>query len=225
MRKHLLFTFTLFIISTHIFAQKGLFVKPYAGFGAEGVHSNSSFYSNTGSGNLTYTFGIQAGMAYTHLRLSAGVALLNNGFSLDDLVFEDQFDPTTGQVVKGFTPVDIKYTYRDIAIPIIVGYALNIGGKLSIVPELGLAPAYKIAYISEWQMANGNTIRNNNTATVGDRVSVFFMTAVNAQYNLNKHIGITLGPAYTHHINGPWQTGSGYTLYTLTANAGVILKL
>lgn len=222
MQKHLLFTITTFIICTHIFAQKGLFVKPYIGIGADGAYSSSPLPA-ANSGKPIYTLGIQAGLAYTHLRLSAGVALLNNGFGHEGLLFEDQFDPLTGQVIKSTAPVDIAYTYRHIAIPITVGYALNLGGKLSIVPEIAIAPAYRIAYISEWQQADGSVKRYNNNATVGDKMSVFFMTAVNAQYNLNKHIGITLGPAYTILLNGPWQSGGGYTLYTLTANAGVIL--
>lgn len=225
MQKHLLFTVTTFIICTHIFAQKGLFVKPYIGIGADGAYSSSPLPA-ANSGKPIYTLGIQAGLAYTHLRLSAGVALLNHGFAFNDLVFENQYDPTTGQVIKPAETVDITYSYRHIALPITVGYALNIGSKLSIVPELALAPAYKTAYISEWQYADGTTQRHNNTATVGDRVSVFFMSAVNAQYNINKHLGITLGPAYTQNINGSRQFGTGsYTLRTLTAHAGLFLKL
>ena len=219
----LIATMVFLVAGITVTAQKGLFINPYFGAGITGVYDFRVLQHQTLRKETATTFGISAGYAFTHFRFSAGIAVLNNGFGINGLITEHYIDAVTGETVKAGDTVNTTYTFTYIALPVTVGYTINPGGKVSVIPEISLSHAYNITYIYEMDYATGVKRRNNYTATSGEKFTNFAMVSVNIGFKISKKMYLTLGPSYTRLINELLDSQAKLT--TLTANAGVLLKL
>ena len=217
-----------FFISTTTFSQK-LFLHPYVGGGIAGVSSTGYLGKLDGKPDMATTAGVQLGYKISKLRLSIGATWLTTGEKLNQpVVFTSLTYP------MGYDSAHVTYTYKHILIPIKVGFEFRLG-KLSVIPSLGIAPAYNLG---EYRHLKSITTGKKDVLTLGStfdnqlkRFSLFGLASVQLAYNINKHIAITLSPTYTYMFTNILKKPAGAPFkptqrhYALTGNIGLLLTL
>jgi len=213
------YLFPLFIMcSVSTFAQKGFFIKPNIGSGI----TSTRMLTTTPRKIHGTTAGIQLGYSFSRLRLGIGAAILNTGFCLKNLAFESGYNPQTGTATETF---DYTTRFNDLLIPISVGFTIPTRGKLAIIPEVSFAPSFTLRNTSKFEYQPSGDITRNTTTHIANRFTTFGIASVNLVYNITPHIGIFLSPTYYRSFNNVLKARPGFTMYAITANAGVIWKL
>lgn len=224
MRKHLFLLLLIFIITTNTFAQKGLYIKPYIGAGIADLGGNpfGKTWAN-GERDIAMTGGIELGHSSKKWHKSIGISILRIGAA-----GEIQYKRNTMTTIQNF-----KIRFLHILMPLKLGYEFRMN-KLSLTPELGVAPAYTLnATVNISNLTTGET----NTAPLANferdfrRFSLFGLAGINLMYHFNRHLSLSIAPSYSLMISnnskgGEFLNYSGFAhQYALTANAGVIFKL
>lgn len=225
MRKYLLFTFTLFIISTHIFAQTGAYIKPHFGAGLSDFGGNpfGRTWAN-GERDIAMTGGVELGLASNRWHKSIGISILRIG-SAGEIQYKQG---NTLTLIQNY-----KVRFQHILMPLKLGYEFRIN-KVSLIPELGVTPAYTLSGTAKIKnLITNETITEPIANFERDyrRFSLFGLVGINFVYHINKHLSLSFAPSYylmvSNNIKGGGflNYGGSAHQYALTANAGVILKL
>lgn len=227
MKKYLLLSFILSAITVNTFAQKGLFLKPYIGAGI--ADWGGSPFGKTWAGgkrDIALTGGAELGLSSHRWHKSIGISILRIG-TAGELTY---FQPGTSLKVTQ----DYKCRFHHILVPIKLGYEIH-AGRLSLMPELGLAPAYLLSStIKQVNRATGE-VSKDELIFAGGRVrkfSLFGIAGINFAYHINDHISVTIAPSYYLMVSNNNTLGGSFLnyggsdhQYALTANAGLLLKL
>jgi hypothetical protein len=190
--KKLLLALSIISVSFSTFA--GWYIKPSLGIGRTGLTS----ILGTGPEESIFLKGeIAAGNEIGKIRIETGLGYVNPGYEFKGLVFESGIDPTTGQI-KYYTDIDYRFSY--IYVPIRAAYQINIGGGLSIVPALGIAPSYNVH--------------------TGRKFGAFADAILLAEYKIGA-ISITAGASYKHMLSTV-SDGGNERFSLLSGDAGIL---
>lgn len=226
MRKHLFLLLLIFIISTTTFAQKGLYIKPYIGAGIADLGGNpfGRTWAN-GERDIAMTGGVELGFSPNKWHKSIGISILRIG-SAGEIQYKQG---NTLTLIQNY-----KVRFQHILMPLKLGYEFRVN-KLSLIPELGVAPAYTLSGTAKIKNLITNETSTESIANFERdyrRFSLFGLADINFVYHFNKHISLSFVPSYYLMVSNNTTYGGSFLnyvgsphQYALTANAGVVFKL
>lgn len=206
-----LFTFLAACISFSAVAQS-LYIKPTIGAGRTGILSPLGIKPEKA---MFFKGELAVGIQINRIRLETGLGYLNPGYKLKGLVFENNIDPTTGQL-KHYTDLDLRFSY--LYLPVRAACKFDIGGGLSIVPAAGFAAMYNIRaeQLTTLSGVSGSTSQLLDANNIG----VFADAMVYAEYKLGI-ISVTAGASYKHMMTEGSVVGNN-RFYFFSADAGIL---
>lgn len=221
-----LFILALIIGEHNAYSQTGLYLKPYIGAGMSdwgGYPFKKSPFGNRGKG---LSGGVELGHASRRWHKSIGVNLLRVGIA----------GQTTFVNLNNTSVQSEKFTaaHQHILVPVKFGYEIDLG-KISLIPEIGVAPAYLTASTIAVTDAETHEVKRDKLIFSGTgvrRFSLFGIAGINLAYNINNHVTITVAPTYYLMLSNNLTRGGSFFnyvgsthQYALTVNAGAVLKL
>ena len=229
-KKLFLFIIYTILLSTDVNAQGGTFINPYIGAGITNTATTGVANTQPTVSTINNTIGVNIGRSFGRLYLTTGVGMLTTGNETEHSVsFSNPNSPI------GLDSGKVAYIYRHIVVPVKVGLKIK-SGKLSIVPEIGVTPAYTLGQWAQFQSLltdRGMTDKMPSSSydVFFNRFSIFGTADILVTLKVGKKIAITLSPTYNQMLTNflkqqPSIPGrrSQYH-YSITANAGVLLTL
>ena len=223
----------LFVLATtNTYAQK-FYLAPFVGAGMTKVNVTTENIGGLTQGQydpaISFSGGVNAGLAIKLLRIETGVQLLTTGSRYDE-----SFTTSTGS-----DSFDVNIRYRYLQVPINIGLAIKAGSRLSIVPMVGVSPSLNIGLsMKRESYINGTTDKANFSASeTFYRVFVLWSNAkVNFEYKLNKKIAVFLTPAFYRMLSSPVEEFDYTNVFAqpvsykerhhaFTGNAGILIRL
>ena len=229
MKKSIFLLFASF--STVAFAQNGLFLQPEVGYGIANVtpktqiSGNGFIYQVDPAKNISsFSGGLLLGYRFNHLEWSTGATFLRSGYS-------ESY--TSGDfVLMHNTSVENFYHF---AIPLNVGYCVNLTKHLFIQPGIGVSASYNYAVHEQTTESTGSSsyttsrnLTNTEFNNLYNRFSIWGTAHVHVCYKFNSRINIIAGPE-TQFMTGSVKQSGNFTSdqknYVYTFNAGLTWKL
>lgn len=222
--KKYLIAIILIASSQNLYSQQSLYLKPYIGTGITDLEDNPFKASPFGQ-DMALAGGAELGLSGNRWHKSIGIGLLRTGFG-NETSFYDK-----NGVLKNH---DIKGRMHYILVPVKLGYEMHLG-KVSLMPEIGVAPGYLAAAINKTKDIETGEVERHELKFANTELrkfSLFGIVGVNIAYHFNNHLSVTLAPTYylmvsNHYANrgGFLDYGASGHQYALTLNAGLVLKL
>ena len=206
--------FALLCLSLSVFAQDGYFFTAGVGAGS-GSSSFKPFsadaYNNHGN---IFSYQLQMGIGYQkgNWQLQTGIGYWNSGISFMKKAGEPLCGtPPTGTVTPTPNPEasqDAKYTIQNphLVVPLILGYTLRDGKKISFTPGIGIAGVYNGSGMLSTTNPFGNGLSiNYNYNTISLMLSAKF----DVNYRINKLFSIWCSPSYQNMVTSLTTKVSG----------------
>jgi hypothetical protein len=175
--------------------------------------------------DIGFRTGFKGGLAYElkfrdRYQFGAGLLYSQQGFT-DKFIFMDDFGNVTGE------SENFEYNYDYLKLPLKLGY--EIGGKLKLVPRVGLVPSILIQaevflpiFDSEWNIIGKETIKTT------DKVSKFDFAGLlelGFDYGLSEKLWLCSSVAYERSIttfsNADYFAGNKMRHYGFSLSVGL----
>ena len=221
----------LLVAASLIFCQqafaKGIFVHPRVGVGVSNFYRGNLTGGSLGTyrSKISFTAGVNAGYNFGGVRLGTGLHLLNTGYGVNDISYLP-FNPTTGQPLANPEIFDVTIRYKQLYIPVAVGYNFKPNNKLSLIPEISTGPSILLSSVSKTKSQTTGDMTPGKGP--GGHVSLYSTVALQAGYHLNNHIALTAGVGYWHELTGIFSStpyGVRTAFYSVMGNLGLMLEL
>ncbi|KAA5533655.1 PorT family protein [Taibaiella lutea] len=176
-------------------------------------------------------FNTQAKIGY-HLknwRLETGLQYKQTGYK-QGLTFGSSFPDT---MPTGYE----KLKFREIAIPIDIGYQIPLSSRFKLVPSVGISTGFllNINYATKApdEKEHSENIGHNRFKSLYGLIHIWGNTALHIEYKLNNRFEIIAGPAFQYTLNdimtGTWsfipESNSIQHLYFLGGDIGLKVNL
>lgn len=200
------------LIAINTSAQTSHYIKPFFGVGTSKINytTNNPAYKNIQQNYMptsSFTVGLNAGVEKKNFRFEVGLRYLGSG---------REFDGTFSQPFLRDS-VNVKVTYNQLLVSVSGGYAIRLGNKLSIIPQVGVMPGVtanikskRVSYLTDSKVVS----TTSPSESTQDRWFVLWgNAALDIEYLINDRFAVTLGPAYSHMLLSaaqPSTPGSAY---------------
>jgi hypothetical protein len=197
MKNTLFLLLACFFFSTISKAQNGWYLMAAGSMGSSGIKQGSMWPEEYIS-NIT-GFNAQARVGYHHKkwRIETGLQYNVTGYK-QGLIFGSSFPDTlpTGS---------LKTTFRELSVPLQVGYEIPVSGKLSIVPYLGITTGLCLGSYYTTKLPDTTVISGKSDSKSFDyvyhKVNVWGSATIHAEYKLSSRWGIIAGPSFQYMLN------------------------
>ncbi len=217
------------LIAINTSAQTSHYIKPFFGVGTSKVYytTNNPAYKNVNQifrATSSFTVGFTEGIEKNNFRFEAGLRYFGSGREFDG-AFSQPFLRDS---------VNVKITHNQLLISVSGGYAIRLGNKLSIIPQVGVMPGVtanikskRVSYLTDSKVVS-TTSPSESTL---DRWFVLWgNAALDVEYRINERFAITLGPAYSRMLLSATKPSIPGAIYyvkeyhrVLNANIGVLI--